>query len=364
MCGLMKRPEIIQKLKPARKRFYVERFWVVAFGVYTIAETLYWVLNYVNYYNRCPICPQPVTYYIFQGLLNLVLTGLVWLILNRFYRKNSLIIIGLNIAVFLSHYALWIWLNYAAQQFGPDWLLTNSTFRSTITELIYFSWFDIGKYVLKITAFYVMKFYYEYRRSEQQRIQLAVINKDLQLNLLKQQLSPHFYFNTLNNLYGLARSNNSKLSGALQQLSNIMHYVIVECNQPRVTLQKEIDFLQSYIALEKLRYEKNTVIDMQVEGKVNGQTILPLMLIQFVENAFKHGMKEKSDLNWMKVKLLVHNSDLTFSVDNSYYSQPSADGIGLSSVRHHLNLQYDGKYDMKMKSEDGRFSVTLQLNLV
>lgn len=346
-----------------RRRFYIERFWIMAFCVYAIAEILYWVLNYVNYFNRCTDCAQPVVYYIFQALVNLVLTGLVWYALNSFYGRNRLVVIGLNIVVFLLHYAVWIWLNYAVQKFGPEWLLHNATFHSTLTELIYFSWFDVGKYVLKVTAFYAMKFYYDYRTSEKHRIELAVINKDLQLNLLKQQLSPHFYFNTLNNLYGLARSNNNKLSGALQQLSNIMHYVIVECNQQRVSLQKEIDFLQSYIALEKLRYEEDTVIDMQVEGKANRQTILPLMLIQFVENAFKHGMKEKSEQNWMKVKLKIMDSNLSFSVDNSYYSPLSVEGIGITSVRHHLNLQYEGKYAMEMDREDGMFSVKLKLDL-
>jgi hypothetical protein len=359
----VKNHEHMPVMREYRKRFHIERFWILAFGVYAMAEILYWVLNYVNWYSRCTDCAQPVIYYIYQALLNLVLTGLVWYALNSFYRKNRLVVIGLNIAVFLLHYTIWIWLNYAVQKFGPEWLMRNATFHSTIKELIYFSWFDIGKYVLKVTAFYAMKFYYDYRNSEKQRIELAMINKDLQLNLLKQQLSPHFYFNTLNNLYGLARSNNAKLSRALQQLSNIMHYIIVECNQQRVGLQKEIDFLQSYIALEKLRYEENTVIDMQVEGRANGQTILPLMLIQFVENAFKHGMKEKSELNWMKVKLKIKDSNLSFSVDNSYYSPLSAEGIGITSVRHHLNLQYEGKYDMEMEREDGMFSVKLQLDL-
>jgi Histidine kinase len=314
-------------------------------------------------YNKCHGCTQPVLYYILQCLLSLVLTGLVWYCLNTFYRENRVLIIALNIVVFIFHYAGWIWINYSLQQSGPAWLMGDIFKRNTVSELIYYSWFDIGKYVLKVTAFYVMKFYSEYRRSEQQRIQLALINKDLHLNLLKQQLSPHFYFNTLNNLYGLARSNNSKLSRALQQLSNIMHYVIVECNQPKVSLQKEIDFLQSYIELEKLRYEENTIIDMEVEGKANGQTILPLMLIQFVENAFKHGMKEKSEQNWMKVTMHIRNSDLLFSVNNSYYPTRPAEGIGLSSVKHHLNLQYEGKYDMNMNTTDGRFSVTLELNL-
>jgi LytS/YehU family sensor histidine kinase len=142
-----------------------------------------------------------------------------------------------------------------------------------------------------------------------------------------------------------------------------MHYVIVECNQPKVPLQKEIDFLQSYIALEKLRYEEDTVIDMQVEGRANGHSILPLMLIQFVENAFKHGMKEKSEKNWMKVKLYIHSREILFYVDNSYYEVVTAEGIGLSSVKHRLDLQYEGRYTMQMEKTEGQFSVRLQLDL-
>jgi sensor histidine kinase YesM len=343
--------------------FNERKFWIWAFVLYAMAETLYWILNYWNISTKCNGCTQPVYYYLVQWLLYLVLTAVVWYFLNSFYKEKRIVIISLNVIVFIFHFAGWIWINYILQHFGPEWLTGYLYRKNSIHELMYYSWFDISKYVLKITAFYLMKFYSEYRRSEQQRIQLAMVNKDLQLNLLKQQLSPHFYFNTLNNLYGLARSNNSKLSRALQQLSNIMHYVIVECNQPKVSLQKEIDFLQSYIELEKLRYEENTIIDMQVEGKANGQTILPLMLIQFVENAFKHGMKEKSEQNWMRVNMRIRNSDLLFSVNNSYYPTRPAEGIGLASVKHHLNLQYEGKYDMKMDMTDGKFSVTLQLNL-
>lgn len=342
-------------------RFSIKRFWKVAFVAYVIAEALYWVLHYFN--NNCFDCTQPVAYYIFQWLLNLVFTAFVWYCLNNFYNRGRFFTIILNIGLFFLHYAAWIWINYEMQRSAPSWLMADDIYRNGLSKLIYFSWFDIVRYVLKIAAFYVAKFYSEYRRSVQQRIQLAVINKDLQLNLLKQQLSPHFYFNTLNNLYGLARSNNPRLPAALQQLSNIMQYVIVECNQPKVSLQKEIDFLQSYIALEKLRYEEDTIIDMQVEGKANGHTILPLMLIQFVENAFKHGMKEKSEKNWMKVKLYIHNRDILFYVDNSYYEMLPAAGIGLSSVKHRLNLQYEGKYDMQMEKTEDMFSVKLHLDL-
>ena len=210
----------------------------------------------------------------------------------------------------------------------------------------------------------MLKFYAGYRQAAQQRLQLAVINKDMQLNLLKQQLSPHFYFNTLNNLYGLSRSNSPQLSSALYQLSNIMQYVIVDCNQPKVLLQQEINFLESYIELEKLRYEKDTVIEMNVSGNTGNQAIIPLLLIQFVENAFKHGMKEKSDRSWMKVNLDVNENELLFSVENSFYGHLPSQGIGISSVKHILNLQYEDRHAIQMKHEGNIFSVTLKLNLV
>jgi LytS/YehU family sensor histidine kinase len=214
-----------------------------------------------------------------------------------------------------------------------------------------------------LSAFFLLKFYFEYRKAAGQRIQLAIINKDMQLNLLKQQLSPHFYFNTLNNLYGLSRSNSPRLSGALSQLSNIMQYVIVDCNQPKVLLRQEVNFLRSYIELEKLRYEKDTTIEIKTEGHVNGQTIIPLLLIQFVENAFKHGMKEKSDRSWMKVSMDIDGKDLFFKVENSYYEKASSHGIGINSVKHILDLQYEGRYTIQMKHEENSFSVTLKLNL-
>ena len=345
------------------RNFSSKKFWVLAFGMYTALEGFYWVFHYLNIYRQHVPWLLPAAYYIIQWLLSIVFTGFVWFFLNCFYGKNRLLVISLNISVFMVHYTAWIWINYYLHNSGSPWLMGNNSSHISVTGFIYSSWFDIGKYVLEITAFYVLKFYCGYRQSEQDRIQLAVINKDLQLNLLKQQLSPHFYFNTLNNLYGLARTNNSSLSPALEQLSNIMRYVIVECNQPKVDLQKEIDFLQSYISLEKLRYQEGTVIDMQVEGNVKGHTILPLMLIQFVENAFKHGMKEKSEQNWMKVKMIVRNAGLLFLVDNSYCTIPAAEGIGLSSVKHRLNLQYDGKYGLQINTSGSRFSVTLNLDL-
>jgi sensor histidine kinase YesM len=344
------------------------KIWFWAFLIYASLEVVYWTLNYVNVYmpsasGKCAACLWPVPYYVMQCLLGILFTAFVWYTLNRFYYRKGVYNVLVNLVVFGIHLTGFIFINYCMRMYGPSWLVPQPSGTLTLDNFIQSSWNDTGKFVFRAALFYVLKYYINYRRSEQQRLELSVINKDLQLNLFKQQLSPHFYFNTLNNLYGLARSNSPKLSTALHQLSNIMQYVIVDCNQPKVRLAQEISFLQSYIALEKLRYESNTVIDMQVRGEVNGQSILPLMLIQFVENAFKHGMKEKSENNWMKVNVVVAKEDLLFTVDNSYYAGEATEGIGIASVKHRLNLQYDGNYDMKMSHEGNRYSVTLKLHL-
>jgi len=341
-----------------------KKFWRRAFIIYAGIEIIILASQYIITRNECVPCVLPPGFYLVNWLQHILFTGLLWFFLNRFYHVQLGKIILFNIFIFAVHYFLWLSSLYAIFHSGQSWLVWDKIPERSFKSFVYGSWADIGRYVLKLSAFYVLKFYFEYRQAERQRIQLAVINKDMQLNLLKQQLSPHFYFNTLNNLYGLARTNSSKLPDALHQLSNIMRYVIVDCNQPKVLLSQEVSFLQSYIALEKLRYEQNTVIEMKVEGDANGQTILPLLLIQFVENAFKHGMKEKSEQNWMKVDLLINKDELQFKVNNSSYEATVSEGIGINSVKHILNLQYENKYDLQMQHENNRFSVTLKLNLL
>ncbi|MEO6254486.1 MAG: histidine kinase [Ferruginibacter sp.] len=353
----------IKHVVSAEEKNRANQFWKRSFLIYAGIEIIILSIQYFITWSKCADCVLPPAFYFVNWLQHLMFTGAIWFLLNRFYHLQYWKIISLNIFLFLAYYFLWIAVLYTIFHSGHDWLVWDSLPAKDLTSFVYNSWADIGKYVLKLTAFYVLKFYFEYRLAEKQRIQLAVINKDMQLNLLKQQLSPHFYFNTLNNLYGLARSNSDKLSEALRQLSNIMRYVIADCNQPKVLLSQEISFLQSYIALEKLRYEQDTVIEMKVEGDVKQQTILPLLLIQFVENAFKHGMKEKSDRNWMKVEIFINKAELLFTVDNSYYQEKNSEGIGINSVKHILNLQYENKYDMQMLHEANRFSVTLKLNL-
>jgi sensor histidine kinase YesM len=339
-------------------------FWKRAFLGYAIFELLLIVLSYWVTRLQCRVCVLPAVYYLLLWLQQLLLNGLLWYVLNRYYNLNRLETVLLNLFVFAVWYFLHIAMRYGMFHSGQEWLIGPKPSIQDMKGFIYGSWSDIGKYVFILIAFYMLKFYAEYSRAGRQRIQLAVMNKDMQLNLLKQQLSPHFYFNTLNNLYGLARNNSARLQPALQQLYNIMQYVINGCNEPRVLLRQEIDFLQSYTALEKLRYEQETVIEMTVTGDPGQLTIVPLLLIQFVENAFKHGMKEKSEGNWMRIRLYVNGRELEFTVENSYNEQERQGGIGLESVRRLLQLQYEDRHTLHIEQQPGIFTAHLKIQLL
>ena len=343
------------------KKIWKQKLWLSSLIIYAIAEGLYAIFQF--YAGDIPSHKHTNEYYLFQCLVNVIMTTTLWFILYQFNNNKTTIILITNLTVFVVWYFLRIAIKYYLQNHGPLGLSGNANEIYTIKNIVYDSWFDIGGYMLIATAFYMLKFYEKHKKAAEQRMQLTMINKDMQLKLLNQQLNPHFYFNTLNNLYGLARRNSFKLSETLQQLQVIMDYVITECDNKLVPLQKEIDFLKSYIALEQLRYEENIAIDVQIQGNANGYNILPMLLIQFVENAFKHGMKEKSHMNWMKVELQTRNETLFFAVNNSCLSHNFTEGVGLSSVKHRLNLQYDGKHNIQILNTAGTFSVSLQLNL-
>ncbi len=353
----------IYPIKNPGDTWTAKKFWVNAFAAYALLEALFLGATYFITYSKCNTCVLPFPFYLWQYLANLLLTAMFWYGLAYFYKQALWKMITANIIIFFLYYFLYAGMLYAVLNSGLEWLMGKTQRYRSFQDVIYNSWFDIGKYVVKLSAFYVLRFYAEYKKAANQRLELAVLNKEMQLNLLKQQLNPHFYFNTLNNLYGLSRNNHPKLPAALSQLSDIMQYVITDCNHHKVSLAQEINFLRSYIELEKLRYESDTVIEFHVKGEVRDQQIIPLLLIQFVENAIKHGMKEKSKNDWMKVNTGVSGNELLFRVSNSNYSSLPTGGIGISSVKNILELQYQDKYELQMLQEDHSFSVTLKLSL-
>lgn len=206
----------------------------------------------------------------------------------------------------------------------------------------------------------------ELEKEKEQQLTLEFTKKitEMELQLLKTQLNPHFYFNTLNNLYGLAMIAPKKAPDAILKLSDIMEYVIYDCRNDKVPLGKELKFLQSYIELEKLRYDENAHISMVVTGRSDNRSISPMLLIQFVENGFKHGIEKEKLNSYLRINIHVHNGSLQYESVNSITGQiGKTGGVGLNNVRKRLDLLYPQKHELQVVRDENEFRVKLQLTL-
>jgi len=187
-----------------------------------------------------------------------------------------------------------------------------------------------------------------------------------ELQILKNQLQPHFLFNTLNNIYGMILEQEKEAGESVLKLSEIMSYMLYDCAREKVDLEKEIRMLKNYIVLEKTRYGKQLDISFESNGETKGMLIAPLLLLPFVENAFKHGVSNNPSTAWVQIHLNVTENKLFFSIENSLSpnesNTPVKSGIGLTNVKKRLDLIYAGKYNLQIIEEDF-FLVKLNVNL-
>ncbi|GAB3712301.1 histidine kinase [Spirosoma flavus] len=188
-----------------------------------------------------------------------------------------------------------------------------------------------------------------------------------ELQLLKSQIHPHFLFNTLNNLYALTLHKSDRSPAIVLKLSELLSYMLYECNAAEVPLQKEITFMRNYIGLEQIRYGERLDMSVNITGDYGNKQIAPLLLIPFLENAFKHGASEQLEQAWMHIDLLVQDNTLKFKVINSCELTDSGDapvgGIGLQNVTKRLQLLYPNRHELRIVTEPETFMVTLTLEL-
>ena len=192
-------------------------------------------------------------------------------------------------------------------------------------------------------------------------------NLKTELSLLRSQASPHFMFNVLNNMVALARKKSDLLEPSLLKFSSLMRYMLYEADEEKVALEKEIEYLHNYIDLQQQRFGKNVLIKVDLQKPGDNYEIEPMLLIPFVENAFKHGtgMMEDSQIT---IKLEAERDKMIFSVQNKYDPlsieiKDKTSGIGLANVKRRLNLLYGNKHSLHIDRRDNWFIVSLQLNL-
>jgi sensor histidine kinase YesM len=196
-------------------------------------------------------------------------------------------------------------------------------------------------------------------------LETALGQSEADLQFLKAQINPHFLFNTLNNIYALASAQSDHTAAAVMKLSSIMRYVLTEAKNDLVPLEKEILFTSHYIELQKMRLTDKTKIDFVINGDPLGREIAPLLLLPFVENAFKYGVSTR-ECSPISILLEIKEESLFFSISNHKHINTSlrmADntGIGINNTRRRLDLLYPGKYDLIINDKSNEFTVHLNI---
>ncbi len=200
---------------------------------------------------------------------------------------------------------------------------------------------------------------------ENQKLQADFINQKQisELALLRSQVNPHFFFNTLNNIYSLVYQKSDDAPEAVMKLSSIMRYMLYDATTDKVLLEKEIEYLKSFIELEKLRLRNKDFVSLEIKGSAEGLTIAPMLLIPFVENAFKHASRTVPAPGII-VSLDVKPDMVSFEVKNFIRKNQLAPkdqqgGIGLNNIRRRLELLYPQKYSLDINSGEDMFTVKL-----
>ena len=304
-----------------------------------------------------------------------------WLLPNYFYKKRnpfvtacviigSLIIylfVAIGFKYFTPYFNYILGVNNTLPRFN---ILSLPTLRDQITTLPIVAGFAV---MIKL----IKRWWLKQKETEQ----LAREKSKAELQLLKAQIHPHFLFNTLNNIYFFTLSVSSQAPEMIKKLSGMLHYILNECNQPLVPLDKEINMIRDYMALEKIRYGEQMNMTIEIpdnspplkgatggwEGSSGRVLIAPLLLIPFVENSFKHGTSKMITHPWVKLRITVENNMLHFFIMNSrpQTTEPASPkgNIGLKNVKKRLQLLYPAAHELNIVSESESFTVYLKIQL-
>lgn len=312
----------------------------------------YFISNAGNHYK---IGPLPGVYFTLSGIIHMIIFyGNSFLLypklLNRAYWWLYIpaVILLLVFSVSVKFYILSTWF--------PHDMADARTHVRLPSVLVFIVSLFYSVTVEKIRA--------EKKQKESEALQLA-----MEIKFLRSQVSPHFLFNILTNLVSLARKKSDYLETSLLMLSGLMRYMLYDANK-RISMQQEVEYLESYIALQQLRFGRDVkiIFNTELSPEATNYHIEPMLLIPFVENAFKHGTGYACQ-PFIEIKLTVVGDLLVFQVRNKYdretdVSKDESSGIGLNNVRSRLALLYPGRHDLIIQTENNLFNVNLTMKLL
>lgn len=203
----------------------------------------------------------------------------------------------------------------------------------------------------------------EWRKAERKRRIIENERITMELSLLRSQINPHFLFNTLNNIYSLAVMKSDMTADAVMKLSDIMRYMTEDANSDRVSLSREADYIRHYVELQKIRLGEKTQVQLEMSGEFTQYTIPPLILMPFVENAFKYGISSHES-STIIISLKADSAQISFIVSNKIFHKPqpaASRGLGIKITRQRLEHLYPEKHSLVITETGSIFTVTLNL---
>lgn len=346
-----------------------KRYWELDHPVLRIVQHLaFWVLSFFIFLNlfKTGAKVEKVDYFytaLFQlSLLPPVYINLKLLLPKLGNRKRILFYLVLLIIVVI----LFSWINYSFFDSWSPKVLPDYFFISyfTFREIIFF----FSVYVVVTSLLKLSKSWFLVSWLQKELLEKEKQKTEVELKALKAQVNPHFFFNTLNSIYSMALDKDERLPGTILQLSDMMRYFLYESKDNFVPLAKELAVAENYIALQRIRSSEKLRVEVNKEGSISDQKIAPLLLITFLENAFKHGAKGGSENSFIRFNIKADTNKLYFTVVNNKglideVEKEKHSGLGLENVKRQLELLYPGKHLLDIKDEKDKFTVALQMDL-
>ncbi|WP_111707658.1 sensor histidine kinase [Lutibacter citreus] len=285
-----------------------------------------------------------------------------FILINRFlFTKKMLLFIGINLGMI----ALFLILKEQIEDsFFQEIVRKESKDKGNGPPFKLFIYVQMLSYVVPLLFSIAIKTTKRWAQTETARKAADTIKLESELQHLHYQLQPHFFFNSLNNIYSMVDISPDQAKKSIHSLSKLMRYMLYETNMELVPLSKEIDFMKKYIDLMKLRVSDKTVVRYNFPSKESGIKIAPLLFISLIENAFKHGVSasKESEIN---INMTTENNTVFFSIVNDNFPKKrddkSGSGIGLQNLEKRLKLLYSGKYSFTTKVKNNHFSVHLNI---
>ncbi|KAA5532253.1 hypothetical protein F0919_15765 [Taibaiella lutea] len=352
--------------------------WINKYGIRILLNVCAWGLifnaSYNNSFNYQPaegMRDMFTLHAVCYNLLFLIASSIntFWLMPKYFLEKRykiyipAFIVLLLCFTVIMSNYNNWI-----VQKFpgvGENFTSIGIGLKGSGLGWVDYYFSVIPSLFFLLFTFAIGYLTQQYFRVKRQQEIIGKKQTESELSLLKSQINPHFLFNVLNSIYALSLKKSDKTPEIVLKLSDILRYMLYETKQEKVPLEKEIDMIENYIEIEKIRIGSQQQISLEIKGAFDSYIIAPVILIPFVENAVKHGLDSMSENAFVNIKIQIEQGILKFYCSNNYKENniKRPGGIGLENVRKRLELLYPGKHNLLIKNENAIFTVTLNLTL-